>query len=79
VSDPLADPREAKLEYGLILSDLANLDEPVDLVVGAVAHREYCTLEPKDIARLLVPGGQVADLKKLWNWEDQKATSVWTL
>jgi UDP-N-acetyl-D-galactosamine dehydrogenase len=66
VHDPLADPAEARHEYGLDL--LAGLDgvQPYDAVVGAVAHDAYLAFTPDDVARLLRDGGLLADVKNLW-------------
>jgi UDP-N-acetyl-D-glucosamine/UDP-N-acetyl-D-galactosamine dehydrogenase len=62
VHDPLADIDEAVREYGLTLSDEA-LERQYDIVVGAVAHEAYRTLDPFVYARA---GGLVADLKRIW-------------
>jgi UDP-N-acetyl-D-glucosamine/UDP-N-acetyl-D-galactosamine dehydrogenase len=62
VHDPLADSDEAVHEYGLRLSPDA-LDHQYDVVVGAVAHAEYCALDPFVCVK---PVGLVADLKRLW-------------
>ena len=66
VHDPLADPAEAKLRYGIAL--LANLDAArgYACVVGAVAHAPYQALDGRALARLLEPGGLVADVKGMW-------------
>ena len=37
-----------------------------DLVVGAVAHREYRELADDRLAALVAPGGTLADLKGMW-------------
>lgn len=62
VHDPLADPQEAVHEYGLTLSSDA-LDQRYDIVVGAVAHADYTSLNPFTCAKT---PGLVADLKRLW-------------
>ena len=66
VHDPLADRAEAKAHYGVDL--LASLPgEPRHLaVVGAVQHRDYATLDAISLARLVVEGGIVADVKGMW-------------
>ncbi len=79
VCDPLADPAEANHEYGLALADAAALGGTFDLVVGAVAHDEYRALGSGEVAAWLAPGGQVADLKRLWQWEPNPSLSVWSL
>lgn len=62
VHDPLADGDEATHEYGITL-DADALNHQYDTVVGAVAHAEYCQLDPFACATAL---GLVVDLKRLW-------------
>ncbi len=62
VHDPLANPDEAQHEYGLALDSDA-LKRTYDVVVGAVAHREYAALNP---ATLVAGDGLLADLKRIW-------------
>jgi len=65
VHDPLADPREAKAEYGVTLC--TEFDErPYDAVIGAVAHDQYRALSPAMLQRLVRPGGVLADVKGIW-------------
>jgi UDP-N-acetyl-D-galactosamine dehydrogenase len=64
VADPLADPAEVEREHGLALTELNG--ECYDLVVGAVAHREYRELPNERIAGMVAPGGTLADLKDMW-------------
>ncbi len=76
VHDPLADPEEARHEYGLTIDPLA-LAERYDVVVGAVAHRDYATLDP---APLLKQGGLLADLKRIWpRASTDPALKYWSL
>jgi UDP-N-acetyl-D-galactosamine dehydrogenase len=79
VSDPLASPDEARSEYGLDLQSPEDLAEPVDLVVGAVAHQSYRGLGAEQVGALLKSSGQAADLKRLWDWGSRAAFPVWTL
>jgi len=66
VADPLADPKEATHEYGVtLLADIAGA-AGYHAVVGAVPHTAYAGLGAADFARLLVPGGIVADVKGMW-------------
>ena len=62
VHDPLADPEEAKDEYGVNLVELKALTA-LDHIVLAVAHKEYKALAPEQIKQMLVPGGRVSDVK----------------
>jgi UDP-N-acetyl-D-galactosamine dehydrogenase len=66
VHDPHADPAEARAEYGFeLLADPA-AKAPYDALVAAVPHREYAAWTPAATAKLLVPGGLVADVKGMW-------------
>ena len=64
VADPLADPDEVEREHGLALTELNG--ERYDLVVGAVAHRDYRELPDERIEAMLTPGGTLADLRGMW-------------
>src|SRR5688500_915050 len=79
VHDPLADPEEARREYGLALSPDA-LDRSYDLVFVAVPHATYGDLGDEHLTRLVAEGGLLADLKNLFG-ERQLAPAVsrWTL
>ena len=79
VSDPLANPVEATHEYGLTLVDPDTASRKFDLVVGAVAHTQFKELGANSLQDLLSPGGQVADLKRLWQWNSPPPFAVWTL
>ncbi len=70
VHDPLADPAEAAALYGIALLDDLEAASGYDAVVGTVAHRRYRGLDAADFARLLRPGGLVADIKGMWRAVD---------
>ena len=65
VHDPLADPGEARHEYGLDLAGEA-LDGQYELVVVAVPHAAYAALGNDHLGRLVASGGLLADLKNLY-------------
>jgi UDP-N-acetyl-D-galactosamine dehydrogenase len=79
VHDPLADPAEARHEYGIDLrSD--GLDSRYDLVVVAVPHAAYDQLSDERLSGLVAEGGLLADLKNVYG--DRKlspAIDRWTL
>ena len=65
VHDPRAGAAEARAEYGIALTDWADLPADADAVVIAVPHREYAGLAPEAIAALAKPGGLIVDVKAL--------------
>ena len=78
VADPLADPDELKREHGLALTDPKS--GSWDLVVGAVAHRDYREISDAKLQKLVAPGVKLADLKGMWR-DRRLSESVdrWTL
>jgi len=64
VADPMADPAEVERDFGL------QLYEPdggsFDLVIGAVAHQAYRTLDGGTLRQMVAPDGTLADLKGMW-------------
>jgi UDP-N-acetyl-D-glucosamine/UDP-N-acetyl-D-galactosamine dehydrogenase len=68
VHDPRADAAEAKTAYDIaLLGDLfAVPDGGYDCLIGAVAHEQYLELTEADLARLVKPGGLIADIKAIW-------------
>ena len=67
VHDALADAADAKVQYGIeLLQSLDDVTKPYDCLVAAVSHNEYRALSDEDFARLVVPGGLVADIKSIW-------------
>jgi UDP-N-acetyl-D-glucosamine/UDP-N-acetyl-D-galactosamine dehydrogenase len=79
VHDPLADPAEARHEYGIELQS-DGLDGSYELVVVAVPHETYGQLSDEQLSGLVAEGGLLADLKNLYRGR-QLAASIdrWTL
>ena len=79
VHDPHADAAEAMHEYGLPL-DARALDRSYDLVLLAVPHREYRSMQSSAFERLVSPGGIIADLKNAFGGrESLPAVPLWRL
>ena len=78
VHDALADPAEARHEYGLELAADA-LEERYDLVVVAVPHAAYSDLAEEKVAGLVAEGGLLADLKNLYASRALRGVRRWTL
>jgi UDP-N-acetyl-D-glucosamine/UDP-N-acetyl-D-galactosamine dehydrogenase len=80
VHDPLADAPEAEHEYGLTLDPDA-LSRRYDAVLGAVAHDAYRGLTARQLSALVVPGGLIADIKRIWPEaaSAMEGATVWTL
>jgi UDP-N-acetyl-D-glucosamine/UDP-N-acetyl-D-galactosamine dehydrogenase len=62
VHDPIADPREAKQEYGIELEDWSALPQ-ADALILAVAHKGYRERAAGEFLAKLAPGGCVLDVK----------------
>jgi UDP-N-acetyl-D-galactosamine dehydrogenase len=78
VADPIASPDEIEREHGLNLTELDG--QSYDLVVGAVAHRDYRELADDHLTALVAPGGTLADLKGMWRGRQLGALlDRWTL
>ena len=78
VHDPLADPGEARHEYGI---DLASdgVEGRYELVVVAVPHQAYADLPDEKVAALVEEGGLIADLKNLYSGRPLAGVRRWTL
>jgi UDP-N-acetyl-D-galactosamine dehydrogenase len=68
VTDPWADAREVRDEYGIELGEL-RAQEPVDSLIVAVGHREFREMTPTQLAHLCRPDAQpvLGDLKSLYD------------
>jgi UDP-N-acetyl-D-glucosamine/UDP-N-acetyl-D-galactosamine dehydrogenase len=78
VADPLADPAEVEREHRLSLSEPDI--ERFDLVIGAVAHRQYRDLPDAALEAMVAPGGTLADIKGMWRDRSLSAgVDRWTL
>ena len=66
VHDPLADAAEAQQLYGIQLLPDIETARSYDCVVAAVAHGAYRAFTAQTLARLVRPGGLVADVKGIW-------------
>jgi UDP-N-acetyl-D-galactosamine dehydrogenase len=78
VHDPLADPGQARREYGIAL-DPGALSRAYDLVLAAVPHRAYRALSADAIRGLVREGGCVADLKGIWRGHELGGVERWSL
>jgi UDP-N-acetyl-D-galactosamine dehydrogenase len=78
IHDPLADPDEARREYGVALA-ADGLERSYDLVVAAVPHEAYRELGDETLAGLVAPGGLFADLKNLYGSRTLPGVGRWSL
>lgn len=79
VHDPHADASEAMHEYGLTLDGDA-LSRRYDLVLLAVAHREYRAMDSDAFEALITDNGMIADLKNALSGREQMpAVPLWRL
>ena len=77
VADPIADADEVRREYGLTMS-VPN-GQRYDLVVGAVPHAEYRSMDAAAVTRLVAEGGTVGDIKGMWRDLDLGEIRRWSL
>jgi UDP-N-acetyl-D-galactosamine dehydrogenase len=80
VHDPVPEHAEAQHEYGVTLRSWEELPR-ADAVVAAVAHREFLSLTPANLAPKLAPGGCFVDVKSKFDAAALKAAGfcVWRL
>jgi len=64
VADPIAPAHEIEREHGL--KPIEPDGRSYDLVIGAVAHRQYRDLSEDRLGAMIAPGGTLADLKGMW-------------
>lgn len=81
VHDPIADPVEAKHEYGIDLTPWDQLPKGVSAVVSAVSHREYLQMPLANILSLLKTSGVFADIKSAFDQVtiEKAGHTVWRL
>jgi UDP-N-acetyl-D-galactosamine dehydrogenase len=78
VADPIASTDEIEREHGLKVTKPDG--KAYDLVVGAVAHRNYCELLDDQLAAMVTSGGTLADLKGMWRGRSlDAALDRWSL
>ncbi|HYV87455.1 MAG TPA: UDP binding domain-containing protein, partial [Candidatus Polarisedimenticolia bacterium] len=75
VHDPRAEASEAKAVYDIELctDPFAASAGGFDCVIGAVAHDQYRDMSLNDLARLVRPGGLIADIKAIWRGRELPA------
>jgi len=80
VHDPLADPDEARHEYGITLTPLEQL-QPASAVVAAVSHQLYLDWSLSDLGRLMSGTPVLIDVKGAYQREGLAAAGfrVWRL
>jgi UDP-N-acetyl-D-galactosamine dehydrogenase len=80
VHDPIADPTEARHEYGVELIPWDQLPT-ADAIVAAVSHSEYLAMPLSAILAKLKPNGVFIDIKSNYKAEDIKSNgiSLWRL
>jgi UDP-N-acetyl-D-galactosamine dehydrogenase len=80
VHDPIADPADARHEYGIELVSWEQL--PIaDAIIATVAHRQFLQRNPTDYAGKLIPQGCFSDVKAQFNAAALRAAGahVWRL
>ena len=77
VHDPLADPAQAKYEYGVHLKSWEEL-EPADAIVAAVAHQFYRELPVERLTDLLEDSPVLIDVKGIYDFQRAQAVGIRT-
>lgn len=67
VHDPVANPHDAQHEYGIALSDWADLPKDADAIVAAVSHRQLLARPLSALTSRLKPGGVFIDVKSAYD------------
>ena len=77
VHDPMADPAEAKAEYGVNLARFADLHD-LDTLILAVRHKEYEDLAPEQLRQLFAdPDGMILiDAQATFDPEAMRAAGI---
>ncbi|MEE8444358.1 MAG: nucleotide sugar dehydrogenase [Alphaproteobacteria bacterium] len=70
VHDAFAEPADAKEIFGIDLLSSLDAAGGYDCIVGAVPHAPYLKFTKETFARLLSPGGLIADVKGMWRKMD---------
>jgi len=80
VHDPLADPEEARSEYGLELKSWEELSD-CQAVILAVPHAHYLSLDTAGLEAILADGGTLIDIKSVLDRDKLAAAqlNVWRL
>jgi UDP-N-acetyl-D-galactosamine dehydrogenase len=75
IQDSLADPDEAKHEYGVILTPMNQL-QPSSALIFAVAHDEYKQITMGQIKKMMGVNPVLIDVKHLFNPSGVKAAGI---
>ena len=75
VHDALADPADAKREYGIQLRSLTDL-KPAAALVVAVAHSDYRNMDVAQLRGLLGPNPILVDVKGIFNPHDIRTAGI---
>jgi UDP-N-acetyl-D-galactosamine dehydrogenase len=67
VHDPIAEPTEARHEYGIDLISWDQLPQSASAVVAAVSHRQFLQMPLERILALLKPAGVFTDIKSVFD------------
>ena len=77
VHDPLADPAQAKHEYGVHLTSWEEL-EPADAIIAAVPHKFYRDLPVEHLTDVLEDNPVLIDVKGIYDPQRAKAVGMRT-
>lgn len=75
VCDPIADPAQAKSEYGITLTDWKELKQ-LDAIILTVAHTAYVNLNKDDYLKKFNSTGLIMDIKEVLKPQDFEGSPV---
>ena len=75
VHDPIAEPAQAKDEYGIELTPWERLPQ-ADALVAAVSHQEYLSMPLEEILNRLRPEGLFVDIKSVYEIEQLRSNGI---
>jgi UDP-N-acetyl-D-glucosamine/UDP-N-acetyl-D-galactosamine dehydrogenase len=75
VHDPIADPSEAKSEYGIELCDRQELRECLAVIL-AVPHKQYLQMSVAELSTMMAKGATLLDIKSVFPRSELEAAQL---
>jgi UDP-N-acetyl-D-galactosamine dehydrogenase len=75
VHDPIADPADAREEYGIELTPWERLPMS-EAIIAAVPHRDFMAVPLEDILSMLKPNGVFVDVKSAFDAQSIRSREI---